>query len=158
MSFLPALAIAFAAFVVWLTVRIINRRERWAKWMFVTTVGLPVLYVVSFGPACWIVSRVNWGDSVIPVVYRPIIQVMQHEPWTAVHTTLARYSRWGAHPDWNWANFNPRGEGDWKFGRLRINRIKLVPRRQLPIPLLILNGPGEPAGVWEPRGAERLAK
>ena len=30
---LPVLAIAFAAVCVWLTVRVVNRRERWAKWM-----------------------------------------------------------------------------------------------------------------------------
>jgi len=51
---LQALAVAFAAFCVWLTVRIINRKERWAKWTLVgTVVGVPILYVASFGPACW---------------------------------------------------------------------------------------------------------
>jgi hypothetical protein len=29
---LPALGVAMAAFCVWLGVRIVNRRERWAKW------------------------------------------------------------------------------------------------------------------------------
>lgn len=29
------LAIAFAAFCIWMTVRIINRRERWAMWLAV---------------------------------------------------------------------------------------------------------------------------
>ena len=29
---LPITAAAFAAFCVWLTVRIVNRRERWANW------------------------------------------------------------------------------------------------------------------------------
>lgn len=29
---LPTLAVAFAAFCVWLAVRIVNRRETWAKW------------------------------------------------------------------------------------------------------------------------------
>jgi hypothetical protein len=48
------LSVAFAAFCVWLTVRIVNRRERWARWTLVgLLVGLPVLYVLSFGPACW---------------------------------------------------------------------------------------------------------
>ncbi len=61
---LPALAIAFAAFCVWLTVRTFNRRERWAKWTLVTTLGLPVLYVLSFGPWCWAVSRtVSPGEA-----------------------------------------------------------------------------------------------
>jgi hypothetical protein len=51
---LPLLAVAFAALCVWLTVRIINRKERWAKWTLVgTVVGVPILYVASFGPACW---------------------------------------------------------------------------------------------------------
>jgi hypothetical protein len=48
---LPALAVAFAAFCVWLAVRIFNRRERWAKWTLATVVGLPVLYAAAFGVA-----------------------------------------------------------------------------------------------------------
>jgi hypothetical protein len=55
---LPALAVAFAAFCVWLAVRIYNRRERWAKW---TAVGLVlavvIIYPLSIGPACWIVAK-----------------------------------------------------------------------------------------------------
>ncbi|HEY2250726.1 MAG TPA: hypothetical protein VGH74_06680 [Planctomycetaceae bacterium] len=50
-SLLTALAVAFAAFCVWLTVRIVNRRERWAKWTLAVIVGVPVLYVASIGPA-----------------------------------------------------------------------------------------------------------
>lgn len=50
---LPNLAVAFAAFCVWLAVRVINRKERWAKWTLIAVLGLPVLYVASFGPACW---------------------------------------------------------------------------------------------------------
>jgi hypothetical protein len=53
----PALAVAFAAFCVWLGVRIFNRRERWAKWTLAVTIMLPVLYVVSIGPASWLVAR-----------------------------------------------------------------------------------------------------
>ncbi|MBS0264216.1 MAG: hypothetical protein JSS02_19925 [Planctomycetes bacterium] len=54
---LPALTVSFAAFCVWLTVRIVNRRERWAKRTLAGVVGLPALYVLSFGPACWLDSR-----------------------------------------------------------------------------------------------------
>lgn len=51
---LPILAVAFAAFCVWLAVRIVNRGERWAKWTLVgTTVSIPVLCVGSLGPVCW---------------------------------------------------------------------------------------------------------
>ena len=49
---LPVLSVTFAAFSVWLTVRIVNRRERWAKW---TACGVLLLAMVSYplsiGPA-----------------------------------------------------------------------------------------------------------
>jgi type II secretion system protein G len=41
---LPALAVAFAAFCVWLSVRICNRRERWAKW----TLGAALVGMLIF--------------------------------------------------------------------------------------------------------------
>jgi hypothetical protein len=54
---LPALAVAFAAFCVWLGVRIINRRERWAKWTLAgLMVNVPLLYVSGFCVACWLGS------------------------------------------------------------------------------------------------------
>ncbi|MBI3861951.1 MAG: hypothetical protein HY290_08640 [Planctomycetia bacterium] len=66
---LPTLAVAFAAFCVWLTVRIVNRRERWAKW---TLVGLAamllVVYPLSFGPAVWYNGR--YGELNGPPVQR----------------------------------------------------------------------------------------
>jgi hypothetical protein len=55
---LPAIGVAFAAFCVWLAVRIINRRERWAKWTAVGLVmAIVVVYPLSIGPACWIVAK-----------------------------------------------------------------------------------------------------
>jgi hypothetical protein len=46
----------FAAICLWLAVRLINRRERWAKWTLVALLGVPALYLASFGPACWWLS------------------------------------------------------------------------------------------------------
>jgi hypothetical protein len=67
----PALAVTFAAFCLWLTVRIVNRRERWAKWTLAgTVIGVPVLYVASFGPACWIYSRTDCPS--LSAAYFPI--------------------------------------------------------------------------------------
>ena len=54
---LSTLAVAFAAFCVWLTVRIVNRRERWEMWMLAAVVGLPLFYVASAGPACWWLTK-----------------------------------------------------------------------------------------------------
>lgn len=88
--------VAFAAFCVWLGVRIVNRRERWAEWTLAAVVGLPVLYVASFGPACWWFSpRVGLtGDSVdAPAIYLPIGRIyleVDHGGW------ISRTIRWYA--------------------------------------------------------------
>src|SRR5580765_3004906 len=53
---LSIIGIAFAAFCVWLTVRIVNRRERWAKrtlaggFIFALVAGYPL----SIGPMWWL--------------------------------------------------------------------------------------------------------
>ena len=44
---LPALGVACAAVCVWLGVRIVNRRERWAKWM------LAILLILSIFGWLW---------------------------------------------------------------------------------------------------------
>jgi hypothetical protein len=99
-NLLPALAVAFAAFCVWLTVRIINRRERWAKGTAVV-VGLPVLYVMSFGPACWLTSRMNSGAAMIPVAYAPIVKCLSGKNME-LRRTIGQFSRFGASPGWTW--------------------------------------------------------
>jgi len=65
---LPALAVAFAAFCVWLAVRIVNRRERWAKWTLAALIVLIAVYPLSWGPRCWLYY---WGfisDDLMPVI------------------------------------------------------------------------------------------
>jgi hypothetical protein len=94
---LSTLAVAFAAFCVWLTVRIVNRRERWAKWTLAVVVGLPVLYVASFGPACWICSRLRVRDRhvrfvAVPMAYYPVGSACFYGP---LNRPFERYARWG---------------------------------------------------------------
>ncbi|MBI3864247.1 MAG: hypothetical protein HY290_20375 [Planctomycetia bacterium] len=121
---------AFAAFCLWLAVRIINRRERWAKWTLAATiVGLPLIYVLSFGPACWLNERTSkefilttgdpdpgsfWergiGDDVFLTVYRPFFEFADGRPgW---RRTLCR---WYAEVGTRSARLNVRGNGkfDW---------------------------------------------
>ena len=52
-----ALTIAFAAFLIWLGVRIVNRRERWAKWTAAGLVLSLVAYPLSYGPFYWLLGR-----------------------------------------------------------------------------------------------------
>ncbi len=80
MVVLLALAAAFAALCVWLTVRIVNRRERWAKRTLAAVVGVPVLYVLCFGPACWIGSRSRTGAKIVNSIYQPILRLAFHDP------------------------------------------------------------------------------
>ena len=76
---LSTLAVTFAAFCVWLMVRIVNRRERWAKWTLALAIGPPVLYVGSFGPACWISQRsvsnstVRIGSGTVSTIFQPML-------------------------------------------------------------------------------------
>ena len=86
---LSIFGIAIAAFCVWLTVRIVNRRERWAKWTLASVFGVPLLYVLSFGPACWWFSTYEpptvpsfaWGEwPYAPCIYWPFGWLSAHGP------------------------------------------------------------------------------
>jgi hypothetical protein len=72
---------AFGALCVWLTVRIINRREPWAKWALGATIGVPLLYVLSFGPACNLASRQALSRQQIRVAYKPVLFVAWNARW-----------------------------------------------------------------------------
>src|SRR5579863_9560571 len=71
----PVMGVAFSAVCVWLTVRIVNRRERWAKWTLAIVIGLPVLYLASFGLVCWMSTPIEFRDRRVvstPRIYFPI--------------------------------------------------------------------------------------
>lgn len=80
---LCVLAITFTAFCVWLTVRIVNRRERWANWTAATLFGLPVLYVASFGPACWFATKSD-GPMVNGEAPRKVSSFYKPLGWTMI--------------------------------------------------------------------------
>ena len=98
-NLVPTLAIAFVAVCVWLLVRIINRRERWAKWTLAVIAGLPVLYVASFGPACWWLSEpVQLSDNFVlaPEVYLPIGWLAFDGDSPTLEGLLRRYAEAGS--------------------------------------------------------------
>ncbi|MBI3865772.1 MAG: hypothetical protein HY290_28195 [Planctomycetia bacterium] len=83
---LKALAIfgfLFGTFVVWLTVRIVNRKERWAKW---TAWGLAVAilwYPLSAGPVSMICIKLDNPVLVtrtISIVYWPLVKIIERAP------------------------------------------------------------------------------
>ena len=95
----PVLAVVVAAFVVWLTVRIVNRRERWAKWTAVA-MGVVLAYPLSLGPACWISSQTGRGDELVSAAYRPLVHVASHNRNSM--RTLLWYARVGSPSHWGW--------------------------------------------------------
>jgi hypothetical protein len=128
MTILLILAVAFAAFCVWMTVRIVNRQEKWAKRTLVgTVVGLPVLYVASFGPACWISGRVLDEDKTednnetgvkaetVSNLYEPIFRLA----WRG-HPMICRPIYWyaGVGANENWAPAYG-GDGHYYWGRFQ---------------------------------------
>lgn len=97
---LPPLLVACGAFCVWLAVRIINRREHWAKWTLAAVVSLPVLYIASFGPACWLSPARHYPlfgqpQRVAPGIYRPLGLLIKHGP-SPIADALIWYAEAGA--------------------------------------------------------------
>jgi hypothetical protein len=94
---LSTLAVAFAALCVWLTVRIVNRRERWANWTLALLV-LPVCYCLSTGPVVWLYMEdllPSWADVALRWFYLPLYWIEQYSPDWAVNTWWAYAEWWG---------------------------------------------------------------
>jgi hypothetical protein len=96
--------IAFAAFCVWLGVRVYNRRERWAKKTAICAVVM-VLYVAGLGPACWISSRSGRGGAALSFFYRPLT-------WLTLRGGRAEflmdsYCHAAAAREWGWLRYDP---------------------------------------------------
>jgi hypothetical protein len=88
------LALSIAAFCVWLTVRIVNRRERWAKCALAVVLGGPVMYILCFGPACWFCAHVtNLPRGPLAIIYWPLVYRGWHYygPETYV---ISDYAEW----------------------------------------------------------------
>jgi hypothetical protein len=107
---LSIFAVAFAAFCVWLVVRIINRRERWAKGV---AIGLVVvLYPLSFGPACWISSHAGASKSV-GFIYQPMMQLWWQGQPPRGDDLMDRYTRLAARAGWGMGQVVASGAYDW---------------------------------------------
>lgn len=51
-----------------------EERKRICPCVAVLLVGMPVLYVASFGPACWLVDRHQADCLIVARIYRPIVR------------------------------------------------------------------------------------
>jgi hypothetical protein len=90
------LGIVFVAYCIWLTVRIVNRRERWAKR---TAAGLVIVlaYPLSFGPACWLADRLPIVQGPVTTAYRPLAAAAARGP-TSFYRGIEEYGECGSPP------------------------------------------------------------
>jgi len=67
-----------------------ERKPLW-PWMVALLIGLPGLYVASFGPACWAMGLVDSGSAVVSTVFRPMMVLIIHGP-APISDALSRYA------------------------------------------------------------------
>ena len=68
--FTAILGVAFAAFCVWLTLRIVNRREKWAKRTGVVLIVILFGYPLSYGPLIWLDNQHLVPEWTAPILFR----------------------------------------------------------------------------------------
>ncbi len=56
-----------------------ERKARVGPWIIVGII-LPMLYVASFGPACWMASRFEVAEGFVSASYLPIAWAWLHSP------------------------------------------------------------------------------
>src|SRR5262245_15672420 len=72
-----------------------ERKRAFWPWVVAPLIGLPLLYIASFGPACWTVTAGKIADRPIARAYRPIVSSVHK------HKTLRSAFEWyaGLFPD-----------------------------------------------------------
>ncbi len=83
-----------------------------AFWASVVVVVALVAYALSFGPACWITSRTNFGASAIASAFWPM--TVASSRCERIGHALTSYAEIGAAEGWNWGlspYVAPQGKG-----------------------------------------------
>src|SRR5262249_46601742 len=73
MSVTAVSGLAFVALCVWLMIRVVNRREVWARQALAIIATAAAFYSASFGPACWMAEGYGISEQDFVGVYRPIL-------------------------------------------------------------------------------------
>jgi hypothetical protein len=94
------------------------------------TVALAVVlagYPLSFGPSCWVTSRLNAGELLVSTVYRPMTLALSREPGAGsrINSIIQWYARLGAAGGWEWVLFSESpltspDEAEWRWGPVPI--------------------------------------
>ena len=68
-------------------------------WITVALVAAAVGYPLSFGPACWVSSRLQPSGRIVSAVYRPVILAWRDGP-DVVAALITRFVKFGASGDY----------------------------------------------------------
>lgn len=84
-------------------------------------IGLPVLYVASFGPACWISTRISRRAPFVNFVYQPLMRAWWQHGAANGNDLLFRYGCLFTSPDGNFSSVKNMGTGiaTYSFERSR---------------------------------------
>ncbi|MBI3864465.1 MAG: hypothetical protein HY290_21495 [Planctomycetia bacterium] len=84
---LAVIGVACTALCTWLTVRIINRRERWAKRVAMSLIAT-LAYPMSLWPACWLVQHGVVPPRIAAAAYDPLFWLEFRAPQSVQEATL----------------------------------------------------------------------
>jgi len=65
-------------------------------WIAALLIGLPVLYVASFGPACWLADRNARIRYPVRAFFRPAAALAVRIRIMDVESAILRYGEWGS--------------------------------------------------------------
>ena len=68
-----------------------DRKKPLWPWIVAVLIGLPVLYVASFGPACWLCEKQFAPTHVAWIIFRPLTYVVVQHPYD-VGTPIRKYA------------------------------------------------------------------
>jgi hypothetical protein len=72
-----------------------DRKKPIWPWIVALLVGLPVLYVASFGPACWISSRVPILKIPMRSLFTPLAKAAWFVPGSEPIISILRWGQYG---------------------------------------------------------------
>ncbi len=87
-----------------------KRRPTGEFWITAAAVAI-VFYATSFGPACWISSRLDFGSRAIGTVYWPLLAASW--PYDKMWNSIAWCATFGAESGWEIEHLDGNDEFRW---------------------------------------------
>lgn len=75
----------------------IGRKSTLWTWLTLALVLLPILYVFSFGPACWLSTRELIDPNSVASLYQPVLMSAMRGPLWLRRSALS-FAAWGSDP------------------------------------------------------------